>query len=224
MKCRAPTRNTTSRGRIASSVPGRFEQFVGKRARAGRHVLVVEHADPAPAEGDEVCDGGVDPGLAVHRDRTEARARALASDVDHGDAARVPGNDVGGRAQVPDDRVDLRADHLERAELLLAVARGVVDHHVPAAPPGLLQRGRGDLGEERVHEVRDDQPDGRRVLPDQRNGLVRDPRRTGDVADRHPLAGHRSSSTREVTLAADAGRDPPRDATGRRKDARTETP
>src|SRR4030081_2924055 len=56
-------------------------------------------------------------------------------------------------------------------------------------------------------------PPGRRARPDQRHGLVRAPRRTGDVADRHPLAGHRSSSTREVTLAADAGRDPPRDGT-----------
>jgi hypothetical protein len=116
-----------------------------------------------------VRDRGVDALLAVDADRAEPRA-LLPADEHHRHAAGELLEFALGTAEVADDRVHLGTDHLERAEFLLRPVPGVVHDDLPATGPGRLQRGGGDLGEERVEQIGDHQPDGHGVLADQTPG------------------------------------------------------
>jgi hypothetical protein len=165
---------------------GRGEPLVPD-ARLGPGV-VVEHADPGVSLRDQVGDRGMDPRRAVDLDRAEPRA-LFPADEHHRHAARELLQFALGTAEVADDGVHLGADHLERAQFLLRPVAGVVHDDLPAPGPGRLQRGGGDLGEERVEQIGDHQPDGHRVLPDQTPGEPARPVTERASGVEHPLFG-----------------------------------
>ncbi|CAM5621229.1 hypothetical protein SVIOM74S_01410 [Streptomyces violarus] len=166
-------------------------------------VHAVQHADPAVPRAEQVVQALLDSGGGVdaHGGETGLLRAALQKHQRH--AAEVPGEDVVRVLEVAHDGVRLVGEHVERLPLPGLVDPGVPHDHLPAALLGRLQHPGGDLGEERVAQVGDDQARRHGALLDESarepaGPVVQEPGRLQD-----PLLGGRVDLTLVVDRPGD---------------------